>query len=161
MISMFMIMSAIGMKAQFFYGMNPGLAMITMQAMSQVQQSNPWSNVNWDIPSTSASIPSSWGNGYAGPMVSTDPCVNAAILAAQSDQRLMQQGVNVNYNSSSNRSSSHSHQCRVCNGTGQEIKDTWNGSSTNVYCSICRRSFNYLHSHVRCTTCGGSGYIND
>lgn len=122
MVSMLMVMSAMGMKAQYCYGMYPSLEMITMQAMSQAPQ-NPWSNVDFSapynscsnvyygVPAASASLPSSWGTCCSVPMVSSDPCVNAAILMAESDRRLMQQGVNVNYNTNTNRSttSSHSH----------------------------------------------------
>lgn len=112
MVAMFMVMSAVGMKAQYYSG-DPMLDMITMQAMSQVAQSTQaiWSNVNFSAPPSTSSIPVSWGTGCSIPMVHPDPCVNAAIITAESDRRLMEQGVTVNYNTNTGRtkSSAHSH----------------------------------------------------
>lgn len=137
MVSILMVMSAMGMKAQCCYGMDPSLAMMTMQAMSQVLQ-NPWSNVDFSNPTGSAYLPANMGTGCIVPMVHSDPCVNAAIRMAESDQRLMQQGVNVNYKPTSSRttSSNHSH------------------SGDWYECPCAKASTLGLESYHNCANCG-------
>lgn len=59
---------------------------------------------------------------------------------------------------SSSSSSSSSGTCRLCNGTGKQIKETYVGGSVpDKWCSTCNKKVYAGHSHVRCSLCGGSG----
>ena len=67
-------------------------------------------------------------------------------------------GVGTSTSSSSSSSSSSSGTCRLCNGTGKQIKETYVGGSVpDKWCSTCSKKVYGGHSHVRCTLCGGSG----
>lgn len=60
--------------------------------------------------------------------------------------------------STSTSSSSSGGTCRLCNGTGKQIKETYVGGSTsNKWCSTCNKEVYAGHSHVRCSLCGGDG----
>lgn len=55
------------------------------------------------------------------------------------------------------------HQCSLCNGTGKIIREYGTatfGTDSQVYCSICGRSYfrSTGHSHVTCPTCHGKGW---
>lgn len=47
--------------------------------------------------------------------------------------------------------------CRVCEGDGDEIVNVWGGSGVSDYCEKCRKTFDYMHYHRQCQTCGGRG----
>lgn len=59
---------------------------------------------------------------------------------------------------STSSSSSSSGTCRLCSGTGKQIKETYVGGSVpDKWCSTCNKKVYAGHSHVRCSLCGGSG----
>ncbi len=67
-------------------------------------------------------------------------------------------GTSVGTSTSSSSSSSSSGTCRLCNGTGKQIKETYVGGSVpDKWCSTCNKKVYAGHSHVRCSLCGGSG----
>lgn len=54
--------------------------------------------------------------------------------------------------------------CSLCNGTGKIVRESsiaTFGNDTQVYCSVCGRSYfrSTGHSHVTCPTCHGKGYV--
>ena len=95
--------------------------------------------------------------GYGmSPYVLNDPCVRAAIMTAQSANRIYQQGyvqqmhmINngwYNNNNNSNSSNSQSHgtkyvECDNCNGKGYNTKDMWMGGgeirTIKINCGMC------------------------
>ena len=103
------------------------------------------------------------GVGDYIPTYSTDPCVNAAIISANSTRRLIQQGVNLG-NTNSSVTTSSILKCNYCNGTGRKAVDqsvaTFGLSDPMVHCNECGRDYHRStgHSHVTCGQCGGSGY---
>lgn len=94
-----------------------------------------------------STVPSSWGNGYAGPMISSDPVLNSTIGIAQTEARLQSQGVNISTGSSSSRTPSSS------------------GSSGSGWYTCCSSVPNFgLATYHTCPNCGaahqiGSGHM--
>lgn len=57
-------------------------------------------------------------------------------------------------------SSSGSHVCRLCNGTGMKVKEYYTGSATTgkrKWCDTCHKEVRFSHYHVRCDLCNGKG----
>lgn len=118
----------------------------------------------WSIPTSNwNTMPIFGGVGDYIPTYSTDPCVNAAIISANSTRRLIQQGVNLG-NTNSSITTSSTLKCNYCNGTGRKAVDhsvaTFGLSDPMVHCNECGRDYHRStgHSHVTCGQCGGSGY---
>lgn len=85
-----------------------------------------------------------WGSGYAGPTYSSSPGLNTAVAIAQSDARLMSQGVTVNYSTSSSSSSSSSRR------TSSSTDNGWYECS----CSSTPTFGNIIYH--KCPNCGES-----
>lgn len=103
----------------------------------------------------SSSLPSNWGYGYAGPMYSTNPILNSQIIMAQSDARLMQQGVVITQPQKQWRTKTYTEDCPHCvNGTCNTCdgKGYFRAYGNNVLCPNCERNHN-----GRCSHCHGSG----
>lgn len=52
--------------------------------------------------------------------------------------------------------------CRVCDGTGQEYHEQYMGSAVagkKKYCDVCKKDVVMGHTHRRCETCKGKGYL--
>ena len=118
----------------------------------------------WSIPTSNwNTMPIFGGVGDYIPTYSTDPCVNAAIISANSTRRLIQQGVNLG-NTNSSVTTSSTLKCNYCNGTGRKAVDqsvaTFGLSDPMVHCNECGRNYHRStgHSHVTCGQCGGRGY---
>lgn len=115
---------------------------------------------------------------YYSPNVMMDPCVQAAIQAAQSSQWVMQNNQMImqqqaqmmnngwypapaqyNNNSSNQNSSSRSpKKCGACGGKGW-VPDTSGPSFGNEkWCSECERRVPASHYHKTCPSCKGNGY---
>lgn len=73
-------------------------------------------------------------------------------------------GGNVGNNNENRKQKPIRHQCSLCNGTGKIVRESsiaTFGNDTQVYCSVCGRSYfrSTGHSHVTCPTCHGKGYV--
>ncbi len=73
-------------------------------------------------------------------------------------------GGNVGNNNENRKQKPTRHQCSLCNGTGKIVRESsiaTFGNDTQVYCSVCGRSYfrSTGHSHVTCPTCHGKGYV--
>lgn len=58
----------------------------------------------------------------------------------------------------------HRRTCSLCNGTGSQVKYQVVSSEVSgkkKWCSQCGQNVSYGHYHIRCTCCGGKGYIED
>lgn len=67
----------------------------------------------------------------------------------------------VSNNSGANENHINGHKCRVCNGTGEIISETWYGSAPDKWCDRCKKYVYPSHTHKRCDTCGGTGWISN
>lgn len=65
---------------------------------------------------------------------------------------------NSNTNTQTKEYQPSNHKCRVCNGTGMKVKETWMGGSDTKWCGICNKKVYITHQHVRCDNCNGKGY---
>lgn len=97
-----------------------------------------------------SSVPASWGDGYAGPMLySSDPILNSTIGMAQTDARLQSQGVNTSYSSSSSTSSKSSSGSSVDTGWYKCCADVANfGIVTYHSCPNCGASHQKGSGHM-------------
>lgn len=107
-----------------------------------------------------------WGAFFAAAAVTTAAVVQAS---TQQDAASQNQGTgnwqsagygsrSTSISSSSSGSSGEVHQCRVCGGTGQEVRDQYGGGHISKYCSICDKTVYTIHTHSTCTSCKGKGY---
>ena len=118
----------------------------------------------WSTPYTNwSSMPIFGGVGDYVSSYSTDPCVRASIQIANSEARLMNEGVIIGNvgNGSTNMT-----KCPYCNGKGRKAVDYQApkftpSSNYYVHCDECGNDYlkSFGHSHVTCGHCGGSGYI--
>jgi len=72
-------------------------------------------------------------------------------------------GSYVNSSSGSSQSSSagSGHRCRLCNGTGRKVRESWASDKTSTkWCSECKKSVGMGHSHTSCDLCGGDGWCD-
>lgn len=68
-------------------------------------------------------------------------------------------GGNNGGNSGSNTStSSKTHKCSLCNGTGRVIENNATSYGNTKYCSECGKTVPDYHYHTTCPSCNGKGY---
>lgn len=68
-------------------------------------------------------------------------------------------GGNDGGNSGSNTStSSKTHKCSLCNGTGRVIENNGTSFGNTKYCSECGKTVPDYHYHTTCPSCNGKGY---
>lgn len=74
-------------------------------------------------------------------------------------------GANINYNNQMNTGGSGTttsrKKCSLCHGKGwiAGSKSPTYGNTGTYYCSECQRNVPQSHSHDRCPSCGGKGYV--
>ena len=106
-----------------------------------------------------ASIPSKDSSNY-------EKFLANSYVIAQKYANMMSSGMNggsvPNYNNSSSGTTGRTQRtCTFCNGKGWRAgsKTPTYGSTGQYYCEECDRMVNPSHSHDRCPSCMGKGYI--